>query len=189
MRGRQALLPREGKGSREGRWEVGKWREAKMQRQVQTTTQSGVIPPPPTLPLGSGRVHLTRGVGGCLRSHRGGGGVAKNSPATSKISPGRRGGGGGGASVVVQKRQESWLKKLKRCVDCLLAPSPTAGGPVVLPLLGLGMGGWAWGSSLRNGLPTTHPQVAPGVGGLVWMVCLVGSYVLDTTCLLVFWAP
>ena len=36
--------------------------------------------------------------------------------------------------------QEFWLKNMKRCVDCVPAPGPTAGGPAVLPVLGLGMG-------------------------------------------------
>ena len=62
-----------------------------------------------------------------------------------------RQGGGGGQVLRLKKNtgnvekntnggHDSWLKKVKRCVECVLAPSPTTGGPAAVPLLGLGMG-------------------------------------------------
>ena len=75
----------------------------------------------------------------------GGGGAEKNCHSTRNFTR-----WGGGPSVAVEKDhgkkkkasggQESWFKRLKRCVDSVFAPDPNAGGPTVLLLLGLSMG-------------------------------------------------
>ena len=47
MRGRWALPPAEGKGSRQGK---GKWQEANRHHQLQTATHPSVMPTPPPPP-------------------------------------------------------------------------------------------------------------------------------------------